>query len=40
MIVLDKNFDAERVFVRISRKGEVYTEYDLPDVVRIEVITK
>ena len=40
MIVLDKNFDNERVFVRISTSKKVYEEFDYPDIVRIEVITK
>jgi len=39
MIVLDKNFDRERVLVRITcENGD--EEFDYPDVTRVEVITK
>jgi len=40
MIVLDKNFDNERVIVRISTVNKVYETLDYPDIVRVEVITK
>ena len=41
MIVLDKNFGNEKVFVRITRSGKNnWQEHEFDDVIRVEVITE
>jgi hypothetical protein len=41
MIVLDNNFDNEKVSVRITRSGKHnWQEHEFDDVIRVEVITK